>query len=1074
MESLIVCKASAGSGKTHKLTGEYLKLALKPGNSFKNILAVTFTNKATSEMKQRILSAIHKISKGEKTDYDAKLCDELHYSASKLQEEAKKLLNQMLNQYSYFKISTIDSFFQQVLKSIAYELNLDSNFTLELDTQAVLEMAVDRMIDNYGTNSDEAEWIMQSISEKFDKGNRWKISDDVAKFAKAAFDNLKDRAKDKPIDQIIAELGDFKKDLRQIRNTYLAKANAIGKKAVEAMDRNGLTVNDFYQKGKGVGAYFIKCANCTQLDATIYNSYVANAVTDDNCITKNKEVLARFSQAGLPQMLQQLTNLADEELKSARTADLALANINKLALAYRVLQLLNEICEEQNLFLLQSTMAVINDMIDGSDTPFIYEKFGYTLRHFMIDEFQDTSTMNWMNFLPLIKNSTDQGNNSTDQRNQSLIVGDVKQAIYRWRGGDWNLLDNQIQKDFVGSTKEVPLKENWRSCENIVKFNNWCFNSIFKMLNNDIENHIAVGNYDKSFGEIFKRTYGDVEQKLTKKNLGTGGYVSIEAFEGSAEEYKDHACKWVIDQLDELAELGYAPGDIAILVRTNTFGTLVANSLSKAQNDAPEKAEHYRFVSNETVLLGNNQAVRLLVAAVQFLVSPDDTFAQGQLIWLYFSITQGKKAASEAIQQLPHENGAETVWNMLPDEFAKLKTSYMQLDIVQLCSRLNRILLNPVNPTDVPFLNEFDDRVQTFNERNGSNLQMFIDWWNDVGCAQAIAMNDDQNAIKILSIHKSKGLEFKAVIIPFYSKSSNNSDIIWCKTDEEPFNRYSPFPISYNSAAANTCFSKDYYEEEFMRHIDNLNILYVALTRASRDMRICTQMPSKKGSINDDLILPTMIASYAASPEAAEAGIVCNDDCSKITMGKPEPYVSEMGSETVCDLSQPAKEFSETKISIVCHSDDYFSSVDFDREKKINLGKLYHHIFEYIITPNDVENAVSTVVNEGHITADEAPEYISTVKKFIARQPDWFSPKWQTLTEQSIMLADGDIKRPDRILESDSEVIVIDYKFTSHHNPEYNHQVSVYADALRQLTGKNVRGYLWYVWPNEKVEVVTN
>ena len=655
-------------------------------------------------------------------------------------------------------------------------------------------------------------------------------------------------------------------------------------------------------------------------------------------------------------------------------------------------------------------------------------------------------------------------------------MGDVKQAIYRWRGGDWNLLDNKIEEQFAGTTKVETLEQNWRSCENIVKFNNWCFNSIFDMLNHEIEEHTSTGEYDKKFGEIFKRTYGDVAQKVAEKNIGTGGYVSVESIESeNAEEYKDLACQWVITQLDELAELGYAPGDIAILVRGNKLGSRIANWLAEAQNASPEKAGRYRFVSNESVRLGNNQAVRLLVAAVQFLVAPDDIFAQGQLIWLYYSISQSLEAAAESIQQLPQENGAEVVCSMLPEEFSKLRTSYMQLDIVQLCSRLNRILLGQNTPADVPFLNEFEDRVQTFNERNGSNLQLFIEWWNDVGCTQTIAMNEHQNAIQIVSIHKSKGLEFKAVVIPFYSWS-NNKDIIWCKTDEEPFSDYSSlsFPIPYTKTAAATCFSKEYYNEQFMRHIDNLNILYVALTRASHDMRICTLTPPKSSNgLNDDLILPTMIAAYAGTPEAAKAGIVCNDDCTRITMGKPEPYASEMGNETVCDLNQPANALSESKISIVCHSDDYFSSVDFDREKKINLGWLYHHIFEYIITPDDVEDAVSTVVNDGFITAEEAPEYIGTVRKFIARQPDWFSPKWQTFTEQSIMLATGDKKRPDRILESDTEVVVIDYKFTSHHNPEYNQQVSVYADALRQLTGKKVSGYLWYVWPNEKVEVVT-
>ena len=1067
MNSLTICKASAGSGKTYKLTGEYLKLAFDPHISFRNILAVTFTNKATSEMKKRILNAIYLISKGKETGYEAELCKKFGYSANELQEEAKKLLNLMLNQYSYFKISTIDSFFQQVIKSIAYELDLDSGFTLELDTQSVLETAVSRLIDDFGTNSDETEWIMQSVGENIDKGNRWKISDDVTKFAKAAFDNISE--KQNADNQSFQE---YKKLLNKITSDFVSELRKLGAQGSEIIRKAGLNPTDFSGGSRSFALKFELYANASLNNISNLTDTMINAASNvDKWYSKTsplKNNIIACVNGGLMQILGDICALlTGDRFKQFCTATAALKHINKYALAYKVYELQKQICEEQNLFLLQSTMPFLKGMIDESDTPFIYEKFGYSLRHFMIDEFQDTSTLNWDNFYPLIKNSTDAGH-------KSLIVGDVKQAIYRWRGGDWNLLDNSIEGQFNGRVDVETLEHNWRSCENIVKFNNWCFSSIFDMLNNEIENQTASGKYEKSFGEIFRRTYGQVLQKVPDKNIGTGGYVSVESFEGKAEEYKERACQWVIDQLDELAELGYAPGDIAILVRGNKLGTLIANYLAKAQNDAPEKAGRYRFVSNESVLLGNNQAVRLLVAAVQFLISPDDTFAQGQLIWLYFMLSKGQKAASEAIQQLPPENGAELVWSLLPEDFAKLKTSYMQLDIVQLCSRLNRILLNPTNPTDVPFLNEFEDRVQTFNERNGSNLQMFINWWNDVGYKQAIAMNEHQNAIQIISIHKSKGLEFKAVIIPFYSWS-NNSDIIWCETDEEPFNRYKPFPISFSAEAASTCFSKDYYKEHFMRHIDNLNILYVALTRASRDMRICTMAPPEKNNgFKDDLILPTMIAQYANSPAAEETGIMCTDDGSRITIGKPEPYVSEIGNEESFNITLPSTTLSDNKISIVCHSDDYYSNVDFDREKKINLGRLYHHIFEYIITADDVENAVSTVANEGFITTEEVPEYISTVNSFIARQPDWFSTNWETLTEQSIMLANGDIKRPDRILESDTEVVVIDYKFTSFHNPEYNHQVSVYADALRHLTNKKVRGYLWYVWPNEKVEVVEN
>ena len=1070
MENLTICKASAGSGKTYKLTGEYLKLAFDPHISFKSILAVTFTNKATSEMKQRILSAIHKISKGEETGYETELYEKFGYSASELKDEAKKLLNLMLNQYSYFKISTIDSFFQQVIKSIAYELRLDSGFTLELDTQSVLEAAVSRLIDDFGTNSDVSKWIMQLVDEKFDKGTRWKFSDDIVKFANEAYEHINTTA-DRDNDS--KKITECSKMLTKITNDFISELNALGAKGVDMIRRSGLKPTDFKGGAKSFVLKFNAYANASMQNISQLTQTMINASTDvEQWYTKTtplKESIIACVNGGLMLVLSDIcTLLSGNRYRQFCSATVVLKLINKYAIAYTVDKLQNEICEEQNLFLLRSSMPLLKDMIDESDTPFIYEKFGYSLRHFMIDEFQDTSTLNWNNFLPLIKNSTDEGH-------KSLIVGDVKQAIYRWRGGDWNLLDNKIEKQFAGTTKVETLEHNWRSCENIIKFNNWCFSSTFDMLNQEIEKQIDGGNYEKSFGEIFKRTYGQVTQKVPEKNIGTGGYVSVESIQAeNSAEYKELACQWVITQLDELAELGYAPGDIAILVRGNKLGSLVATRLAEAQNASPEKAGRYRFVSNESVRLGNNQAVRLIVAAVQFLVSPDDIFAQGQLIWLYFSITQGVEAASEAIQQLPRENGAEVVWSMMPEEFSKLRTNYMQLDIVQLCSRLNRILLGQNNPADIPFLNEFEDRVQSFNERNGSNLQLFIDWWNDMGCTQAIAMNEHQNAIQIISIHKSKGLEFKAVIIPFYSWTGHD-DIIWGQTNEEPFSNYSdlPFPIQYTNAAAETCFSKEFYNEQFMRHIDNLNILYVALTRASRDMRICTMVPIRNKNF-DDCILYNMITNYANSPAAAEAGIVCNDDCSQITMGKPQPYVSKMGSEPVCDLSQPAKALSETKISIVCHSDDYFSSVDFDREKKINLGQLYHHIFEYIITADDVENAVSTVANEGFITSDEVPEYISKVNGFIARQPDWFSPKWQTLTEQSIMLANGEIKRPDRILESDNEVIVVDYKFTSFHNPEYNHQVSVYADALRQLTNKKVRGYLWYVWPNEKVEVITD
>ena len=1083
MSTLTICKASAGSGKTHKLTGEYLKLIFNPKIRFRNILAVTFTNTATAEMRERILEAISAIANGEKSDYESELCKAFNLTTDALRNRAQTLLKQMLNQYSYFKVSTIDSFFQQVIKSVAYELNLDSGFTLELDDKSVTDIAVSRMIDKFDEKNEESQWIMQTIGEKMDKGNRWDIQSETSSFAVKAFDKVDEKTKKKPIDQIIEDLNASKEELKQMRDAYMTKANAIGKEAIAAMERAGLTSDDFSYKEQGtVWKYFVVCASAKGVAETLYGPRVKGQRDDINKMIKDPAAQNRFIQAGLPEMLQQLTAMPEsEDFGLALSAELALVNINKLVLAYRVLQIQKEICSDQNLFLLRSTMPFLKGMIGDNDAPFIYEKFGYTLNHFMIDEFQDTSTLNWDNFKPLIMNKV-------AEDCPSLIVGDVKQAIYRWRGGDWKLLDKQVKDEFSIDQNDIEnLEYNWRSCKNIVLFNNWCVKTISDMMGAYIEKQVDEGHYKPDDREIFNRTYSDAVQEVPAKNSDTGGYVSVDYInisEADADADEDTVVgEWVVKQIDRLAELGYQPGDIAILVRSKRNGVAVANCLAKAQANNPEIASRYRFVSSESVLLGNNQAIRLLVSAMQFLITPEVSCVQGQLVWLYHAVNSGLKEATERIQQMVFDKEATDVWAQMPAEFASLKNSFRQLDLIQLSNRLTQAffgLPDQIKISDRPYISEFEDRVQNFCERNGSNLQQFIDWWNDKGFQQTITMNDRQNAIQIMTIHKAKGLEFKAVLLPYPSPTvpPHNSDIIWCDTEKEPFKQLSPVPVPYKQELAMSVFAESYYEEQFMRHIDNLNVLYVALTRASRDMRLCVTYKEEKESNSTDFqdkkILLKLRDEVLAKPETVAAGIVCTDD--RITIGTEQPYKSEVEADTVTDEVTHKCPPNRAKVDIRCHSKDFFAGVDFDRVQNINTGKLYHHIFEYIKYADDVADAVKEVVNEGFIEADKAATYERTVSKFIAKQPDWFSKRWTVLTEQSIMLAEGEnrIRRPDRILESDSEMIVIDYKFTSHHNPDYNQQVSVYVDALRQLTDKKVSGYLWYVWPNEKVEVVTN
>lgn len=1068
MSNLTICKASAGSGKTHKLTGEYLKLIFNEKISFKNILAVTFTNKATTEMRERILSAIYDLAQGKESDYEEELCNEFNLSRKDLTDRAKRLLNQMLNQYSYFKISTIDSFFQQVIKSIAYELELDNNFTLELDDNAVVEQAVARLIDEFGIDSAEGKWLLQSISEKMEKGKRWEVQKEITEFVSKVFDKVQVQNSSDSSSSKIKDFSEFKKKLSTIVDDFIHRVNELGKEAIGLMERCNLTVDDFYQKGKGVGTYFKHCSECSDVGAVKgINSYVAKAIDAIEGWSKDNDIQQKVISSGLMDCLKKLAAIAEsDDCEIAMSAQEVLVNINKYALVDKVMALQKEICEEQNLFLLRSAMPFLNKMIDNSDAPFIYEKFGYQLRHFMIDEFQDTSALNWDNLYPLINNGISEGGHS-------LIVGDVKQAIYRWRGGDWNLLDSVIQRQFnVGEVEN--LEYNWRSCENVIKFNNWCFNTIYRIISDVIKSRIDAGEYPQNYLDIFRRTYGAVEQKIPKNKAGSGGYVRVDYIEAAnSEDYDNEVSNWLIEQVDRLSELGFQPGDIAILVRSNRQGTMVANSLAQAQSDNPEKAGRYKFVSSESVLLGNNQAIRLLVSAMQFLLTPDNVHSKGQLIWLYFAKNESLQVASEKIQQLDFNADAEQVWREMPAEFQELRESFRQLDIVQLGSRLIHIFFgmeHQIDASDMPYLNEFEDRVQAFSERNGSNLQQFVDWWNDVGFKQLVTMNDKQNAICITTIHKSKGLEFKSVIVPYlFSGSESKSNLEWCETDKEPFAKFSPLPINLKQSTANTIFRKSYFEDEFMKWIDSLNTIYVAFTRASVDMRVCVKFSNKES----DKFSIVRILEILYNDFIPDGNVCVVRDTEKkcLSIGTESHYISTINNDIIDDLPDAVSTHKNAQIRIRCHSEDFFSGADFDQAKRINTGKLYHHIFENVKYADDVHNAVITVANEGLITPDEASECESKVAKFVGQQPDWFSNRWAVLTEQSIMLANGEIKRPDRILESDTEMVVIDYKFTSRHDEKYNEQVSIYVDALRKLTDKTVKGYLWYVWPNETVEV---
>ncbi len=1062
MPEFTIYKASAGSGKTHTLVGEYLKMVLNPDrpSAYRNVLAVTFTNKATAEMKERIIKALSQLANGEPSDYASELCDSYKLSNAQLQSNAAQLLKQILNRYSRFKVNTIDSFFQLIIKSIAYELDLDNNFTLELDRDSVIDAAVSRMLDDYGRNRDSNnridKWLIDSISDNIDKGSRWDIKNSIVKFVSKA-EREDDNDNSQPFD--IEAFKVYKKQLRQILKTFWNNVNLLGQKFVDTMDAMNLTVSDFVYGQKGI-ATIRRWNNIDNFDDLKISGHILNALSSGKWC-KDQQANNQIIGTQMPQMLQHVI----DSYKMAISAQAVLDNVNSYVLARLAKDYISQFCEEQNIFLLQSTMPFLNRMIDGSDAPFIYERMGARITSFMIDEFQDTSNLNWENFLPLVQNGLSQGR-------PSLIVGDVKQAIYRWRGGDWDLLGHKVA-DEVPCNRTINLPTNYRSLRNIVEFNNWCFEAIKQCISS---NMLQTSFSDEQI-KRFACAYADVSQSVPEQENVGGGFVSVEVFDKND---PDHTrALWLVEQIDRLAELGYQPSDIAVLTRRNEDASNVANALAEAQAAHPELAERYQFVSSESVLLGNNQAIRLIVSAMQFLLTPNDRHTKAQLVWMFFVKKSGTIEAARHIQQIHtdkdfSDNGDEVAAMLGSNDFNLLRTTFRQLDIIQLTGQLVRIFGALITETDLPFINEFEDNVLNFNNRYGSSLQAFIEWWNEYGQTKNITMNDRQNAIRILTIHKAKGLEFNAVILPYLQNEIKSGDIIWCKTDVEPFCQFSPMPITYKNNLKDSVFASDYNEERFMKCMDNINLIYVALTRAKADMRIYLENSSTRNI--KDILLQVLESANDNS------NINIDKERMRYTIGKECKYTT--GNNNDNSLFRPANlsgtSGTPATVLIRQHSEGYFDGIDLNREKRINTGTVYHYIFEHIRTNDDIAAAVQTAANNGIIDRSEIDSYKADIKLFISKQKAWFADGHAVLTEQSLMLANGEIRRPDRIIETDNLITIIDYKFPQSadtpavpdaQRAKYCRQVAEYMRAVAQLTHKKVEGYVWYV-PTNQVDTV--
>jgi ATP-dependent exoDNAse (exonuclease V) beta subunit len=1077
MTLLSIYKASAGSGKTFRLTGEYLKLIVDPENSFRSILAVTFTNKATAEMRQRILEELHTLGTGKNSAHADELKQAFKLTDNELKTRANFLLRQILHNYSRFNISTIDSFFQKILKAFTRETGLGSGYSIELNLKTILEHSIGLFFENINKNAQTKEWLSNYAIQKIEDSKSWDIEKDIYTFSMDAFNEVFFGFSEQQLEEFsrIENFKAYKKHLMVSIHTFVNTLQRYGTKAVNHIQNHQLAVADFSNGQSGVAGFLTKLQYVNQYTVKEPGVRALKALNsadgiEDWCTktSKNKLTIQSCVNSGLGDILKNSIALFDSHYESFNTAKAILNGLDVFAVVVEVFNQMNQYCREKNIFLLPMASPLLSKMIGENDAPFIYEKTGEYLKYFMIDEFQDTSKIQWENFSPLFLNGI-------SQNHESLVVGDVKQSIYRWRNGDWTLLNHKLANDFRNfGVNEINLEFNWRSAPEIINFNNWVFDAISKHAMLYMQNKNAPEELLQEYAGMLANIYNSAKQQIPDKNKNLSGCVTVSFCEEGKdkEENEQWYLNKMLNAILELLDNGVEPKDIAILVRRWKEGAAVAKHLMEYIQKNPERKEQLSFVSNDSVLLGSSSIILLLISLLEYLVNTENKESKANIIYFNSLLTKSATHSANDLMEVDFTDNKQFL-SKLPLEFSDNVSALQKLPFPTLIYRLLNIFVYPNTLVNIsqqlPFIHTFQDIILNFSQNNGSDISTFLNWWNEFGITTPINLSDEQNAIRIITIHKSKGLEYKAVIIPFANWSLDQlSKYIWCKTPEA-FNHFSIVPIRYSSALSKTSFKNEYWTEKTMALIDNLNLLYVAFTRAVQSLYIFAPKPTKEDAYSkiSDLIFSMLENENIPQGKWDQENFTFTS--SKLNKLQNKKITKPETEEII-----PIIKNNERKLKIRLSANDLFKDSEGALHKKVIMGNIYHKIMEQIITLNDIEPAVESMKTQGFLNKVEAQNLVTKLKETLSSEQttNWFNGTYKILNESSILLKQSQTKRPDRVMIGKDHVIVLDYKFTSNHDINHTIQVKEYIKYVQLIENKSVEGFVWYFNDNSFVKVL--
>ena len=1056
-----VYKASAGSGKTFRLAVQYITMLIREPESYRHILAVTFTNKATAEMKQRILSQLYGIGHNlpGSANYYNEVKKAVTYNEQTIRHNALLALDMILQDYGRFRVETIDSFFQTVLRSLARELHIGANLTLELDTDLVIDEAVDSFLANIEQDSKDKRNVMEFVENNIDNDKNWSVDITLKKFSKELFREIFMERGDE-LRQILSQpdaIADYKQNLTAARDsvlpTYVERVKTIGAEIEKALSSAGLGIEDL---SSNPGKVVVKIINTTILDSDLGNTFSKCILYPDSFFRKkdleNNPSYSTFAEEQLAPRFEQVELLHAEYTRLKNTYDAALQYVHELSLLLGIRAEIDRQSQEQSRFILADTPQLLSKL-SGSDTSFVYEKTGSFIEHLMIDEFQDTSRLQWGNLYLLLWECLANGKDC-------LVVGDVKQSIYRWRNSDWNILNSIMEEKLATySPQVIPMESNFRSERNIIGFNNKLFPKAVEMLalNYNAETGISYPALDQA--------YSTVEQKSSKSDEKGYVYVCVDTKTDKNADSTDKIFRQIKEQLDRLTAAGVRQTDIAILCRKGRQITDIAEWFAANRPD-------YKMISSEAFQLGSSASVRILINALKWLTDSTDRIALAQLAW---ERECNIEKTGEPFDRLM----AQGLENCLPAAFIGNIESLRHLPLYELTEKLYTILeLDRISGQD-QYVMSFFDTLSQWLSRNPGEPSAFLTEWDEKLCTNSIPATD-ASGIRLLTIHKSKGLEFHTVIVPYCNwnvieyQSGFRDERIWVDLQTEPFNAIPLLPVGFSQKLNKSDFNAEYRQEAGLQTVDNLNLLYVALTRAESNLIVLSS--KTKGTSIADTLIYALSSAFGCQPDEKESYIYESGQIlphtEKANVSDDNPFECKPTPQELSLHSYPinARFRQSGESTRFVHSTD---DPDDRQEEYIQTGKLMHSIFAAIRTVQDIDPQIDSMLSQGLIeTARKADDIRKMIHKHIEASgvQSWFDGSYTLFNEASIIYRDGGVlqtRRPDRVMIApDGHAIVVDFKF-GREREEHLHQVSGYMDLLHRMGYTQVEGHIWYVYTNK-------